>query len=62
MDEETRKLRQELAMLEDEHRSLDKRIQESLNVLDAQRMKKQKLFLKDRISRLNERLYPDIIA
>jgi hypothetical protein len=63
MDEE-KKIRQKLATLEDEHRKLDDKINNMmmLNPLELQRMKKQKLSLKDQISKLYDILYPDIIA
>ena len=64
MEEETRKLKKELAMLEDEHRSLDRRISDRTNgnMLEIQRLKKQKLALRDRISEIQGMLNPDIIA
>jgi hypothetical protein len=66
MDEDTA-LRAELAALVTEHRALDDRIAaltESVyaDQLELRRLKKRKLFLKDRIARLEDVLTPDIIA
>jgi hypothetical protein len=60
-------LRQRLAELNSEHRDLDdviRRIVESgpYDQLQVQRLKKRKLVLKDQISRLEDKLLPDIIA
>lgn len=60
-------LRIKLGVLLQEHRDLDEAIHaltESVNndPLRLRRLKKQKLFLKDRISRIQDRLTPDIIA
>jgi hypothetical protein len=60
-------IRNELAKLRQEHRDLDAAIEalESkahLDSLQIQRLKKRKLFLKDRISALEDKLLPDIIA
>ena len=60
-------VRLELAELRQEHRDLDSAI-EALQIqahpdnLQLQRLKKQKLALKDRISALEDKLLPDIIA
>lgn len=54
-----------LEALRAEHRTLDERIEEGGGRLDAvtlRRMKKRKLVLKDQIARLEDMLYPDIIA
>lgn len=60
-------LRIELEVLRREHRDLD----EAIHVLETsgrgdplaiRRLKKQKLALKDQISRIEDRLTPDIIA
>jgi hypothetical protein len=65
MDEEKR-INDQLVTLEDQHRSLDEKISNSaanhLNMLEIQRLKKQKLFLKDQISKLKSTLLPDIMA
>ena len=60
-------IRNELARLRQEHRDLDSAIdalQEQRNPdnLQIQRLKKRKLILKDRISALEDKLLPDIIA
>ncbi len=60
-------LRQRLAELRQQHRDLDHAI-ESLeergfaDQLQLRRLKKQKLFLKDEISKVEDLLLPDIIA
>ena len=60
-------VRHELARLRQEHRDLDVAI-EALQTqtrpdnLQLQRLKKRKLVLKDRISALEDKLLPDIIA
>ena len=58
---------QELAELKQEHRDLDIRINEMVktiesNQLDIKRFKKQKLKLKDAITRLESNLIPDLHA
>jgi hypothetical protein len=60
-------LRVELEELRREHRDLDDAIaalQDSRRAdqLRLRRLKKQKLFLKDKISRIEDKLTPDIIA
>jgi len=60
-------LKAELARLREEHRALDAQIAEAgdsaiADRLALQRLKKRKLALKDRISRIEDQLYPDIIA
>ena len=60
-------LRAELARLEEEHRDLDSAIEALERIgagdrLQIQRLKKRKLFLKDRISHIEDALTPDIIA
>ena len=67
LEEEEQAIRQELAELRQEHRDLDAAIafmseSGAADVIRVQRMKKRKLVLKDRISRLEDRLLPDIIA
>ncbi|MBD9525740.1 MULTISPECIES: YdcH family protein [Paracoccus] len=59
--------RTRLAVLKREHRDLDEAIaalsdQVLTHSLTLQRLKKQKLSLKDRIARLEDELLPDIIA
>lgn len=60
-------VRNELARLRQEHRDLDVAIealqsQTRPDNLQLQRLKKRKLVLKDRISALEDKLLPDIIA
>lgn len=58
-------LRAKLAELGQEHRDLDAAIvalQESGDQLQLGRLKKRKLLLKDEISKINNKLLPDIIA
>ena len=64
---EERVLREKLALLMQEHGDMD----EAINALDGQvhpdnlqlqRLKKQKLQLKDQIKSLEDKLTPDIIA
>jgi hypothetical protein len=60
-------IRNELAQLRQEHRDLDTAIEALQNQprpdnLQLQRLKKKKLVLKDRISALEDKLLPDIIA
>jgi len=64
---EKQMLIQELAELKQEHRELDIKINElaqrlEINQLDVKRLKKQKLKLKDAISRLESNLIPDLHA
>ena len=64
-DSET--LRMELAQLRQEHRDLDVAVEAlaattNHDVLQLQRLKKKKLMIKDRISVLEDQLFPDIIA
>ena len=56
-----------LIVLKQEHRDLDDAIQAlsgtgAADQLQLRRLKKKKLFLKDEISRIKDRLLPDIIA
>jgi len=65
--QEERELREQLARLQQEHRDLDAAIaalQDSpgRDVLQVQRLKKRKLYLRDRISFIEDQLTPDIIA
>ncbi|SFO08494.1 hypothetical protein SAMN04487859_11560 [Roseovarius lutimaris] len=60
-------LRVELEEFRREHRDLDEAIRAlQLNAtadqLTLQRLKKKKLYLRDIIARIEDRLYPDIIA
>ncbi len=66
-DREEAKMRTRLHQLQEEHRDLDTAIsamsdQGVFDQLQLQRMKKRKLQLKDEISRVEDFLYPDIIA
>ena len=65
--EDTDKLLEVLKNFEQEHRDLDQiliQLQEknTVDFLQIQRLKKRKLFLKDRIIDIRNRLEPDIIA
>ena len=65
--EEEDVLRVKLAVLKREHRDLDEAINAlhergSADMLTIRRLKKQKLALKDRITQLEDRILPDIIA
>jgi len=68
MDEtERQELLAELERLKQEHRDLDAAIEALLATpgfdrLQVQRLKKRKLQLRDRISRIDDQLFPDIIA
>jgi hypothetical protein len=65
--EEEQELRTQLGRLLQEHRDLDAAIaalQDSpgSDVLQVQRLKKRKLYLRDRIQFVEDQLTPDIIA
>ena len=65
--EEERDLRVQLARLLEEHRDLDAAIlalqdAPGSDLLQVQRLKKRKLYLRDRISFIEDQLTPDIIA
>ena len=60
-------LKIQLDELRREHRELDEQISlrqddPAPDSLEMKRLKKRKLVLKDRIARLEDQLYPDIIA
>jgi len=60
-------LREKLTELRAKHRELDQQIAEielavTHDQITMRRLKKQKLVLKDQISNLEDRLFPDIIA
>jgi hypothetical protein len=62
-----REVREKLAELRAEHRTLDEQIvrlesEHSGDQVTIKRLKKQKLLLKDQITALEDRLTPDIIA
>jgi hypothetical protein len=65
--EEERELREQWARLQQEHRDLDAAITalqhtRGTDMLQVQRLKKRKLYLRDRISFIEDQLTPDIIA
>jgi len=65
--EEETELRAQLARLRQEHRDLDAAIEAlqaspASDILQVQRLKKRKLFLRDRITHIEDQLPPDIIA
>jgi hypothetical protein len=65
--DEERELREELARLQQLHRDLDAAIaalQDSpgADIIQVQRLKKRKLYLRDRITFISDQLTPDIIA
>ncbi len=65
--DEERELRAQLARLLQEHRDLDAAIaalQDSpgADVIQVQRLKKRKLYLRDQITFIEDQLTPDIIA
>jgi hypothetical protein len=65
--DEERELREQLARLQQEHRDLDAAISAlqhspGSDLLQVQRLKKRKLFLRDRIAHIEDELTPDIIA
>ena len=65
--DEERELRQQLARVQQEHRDLDAAISAlqhspGSDLLQVQRLKKRKLYLRDQISHLEDQLTPDIIA
>ena len=65
--DENEVLRVKLEVLRQEHRDLDDAIRalqdrNSADLFTLQRLKRQKLALKDQIARLEDRILPDIIA
>lgn len=65
--DEERELQSLLERLRQEHRDLDAAIAALMavagsDILQIQRLKKRKLQLKDRISHIEDSLFPDIIA
>ena len=66
-DNEESSLRDTLLKLRSEHREIDKNISSvqttaGTDSLEIQRLKKQKLSIKDKIKQLEDQLLPDIIA
>ncbi|MBG76917.1 MAG: hypothetical protein CFH22_00757 [Alphaproteobacteria bacterium MarineAlpha5_Bin12] len=64
---DTKDLLKNLRLLEEEHRDLDEVIYElqqnkTINLMQIIRLKKKKLYLKDKIKKLKYELEPDIIA
>jgi len=60
-------LRERLSELQREHRQLDAQIlamegSPSADQLEMTRLKKRKLWLKDEIARIEDQIFPDIIA
>jgi len=67
MDYDRKGLEKRLCALVDEHKGLDAAIAERtssppFNQIEVQRLKKQKLQLRDEIARIEDLLIPDIIA
>jgi hypothetical protein len=65
--QEESELRAQLARLRQEHRDLDAAIEAlqavpGTDILQIQRLKKRRLFLRDRITFIEDQLTPDIIA
>ena len=65
--EEESELRAQLARLQQEHRDLDAAIaalqaSPGADVIQVQRLKKRKLYLRDRIKFVEDQITPDIIA
>jgi hypothetical protein len=66
-DEQLAELKAQLARLRQEHRDLDAAIEAlqetpGSDILQVQRLKKRKLYLRDRITFIEDQLTPDIIA
>ena len=65
-DQEQTELRLEFAKLKQDHADFDAAINAMIAMgcdpLQIQRMKKKKLAIKDRLSKLEDRIIPDIIA
>jgi hypothetical protein len=66
-EQEESELRAQLARLRQEHRDLDAAIEAlqavpGTDILQIQRLKKRRLFLRDRITFIEDQLTPDIIA
>jgi hypothetical protein len=66
-EQEEQELQQALAQLKEEHRDLDDAIlaletKILPDTLQIKRLKKRKLYLRDRIREIDDQLFPDIIA
>ena len=65
--EDERELRAQLSRLQQEHRDLDAaiaalQVSPGSDLIQVQRLKKRKLYLRDRITFIEDQLTPDIIA
>ena len=65
--QDTETLRKNIAELEEEHRTLDRHIEElahdtTADQVEVRRMKKRKLAIKDAVERLRSQLIPDLNA
>ncbi|NJL50444.1 MAG: DUF465 domain-containing protein [Blastochloris sp.] len=66
-EQDESELRAQLSRLKQEHRDLDAAIAAleagtGFDRIQVQRLKKRKLVIKDRISEIEDQLFPDIIA
>jgi hypothetical protein len=66
-EQDESELRAQLSRLKQEHRDLDAAIAAlegtaGFDRIQVQRLKKRKLMIKDRISEIEDQLFPDIIA
>ena len=66
-DQDAEALRKNIAVLEEEHRVLDRHISEiahdpNVDQIELRRLKKRKLAIKDAVERLRSRLIPDLNA
>ncbi len=66
-DEEISQIQHEITELKLEHQDLDEIVERlmqdaEIEELKVKRLKKRKLLIKDRISRLEDKLIPDILA
>jgi hypothetical protein len=65
-DQDQTEIRLEFAKLKQEHADFDAAINAMIAMacdpIQIQRMKKKKLFIKDRLAKLEDRIIPDIIA
>lgn len=66
-EQEEQELQQAIAQLKEDHRDLDAAISAleamtSPDRLQIQRLKKRKLYLRDRIREIDDQILPDIIA
>lgn len=64
-DQNIKEIKHELRVLEKEHAELDSLVKLEWNRLDEvalQRVKKRKLYIKDRIAEIRSTIFPNIIA